>query len=150
MTYKILLGLSLSIGITGCVGVTNIKSAEKHVSFNPDLIDGTIRGGSKRYTKEEVAGFWGEADEHIIAYNGWEGWIYNNRMAWGGAVIWVIIPIPLVVPIGYRSTTVYFDNNMTKGTLYEYAQTPTNMCSLLPIMWIVNGSTNSWCHSFID
>lgn len=150
MIYKILLGLSLSLGTTGCVGITNIKSAEKYVSFNPDLIYGTIRGGSKRYTKEEVSVFWGEADEHIIADNGQEGWIYNNRMAWGGAIIWVIIPIPLVVPIGYRSTTVYFDNNMTKGTLYEYARTPTHMCSLLPTMWIVHGSTNSWCHSFKD
>ena len=146
------MGLGLILEMTGCVGIGNIVSEEKNVQFNPALKEGTISSSikPKHFTKEDLTSLWGEPSQQIVADDGREGWVYNNRMAWGGAIVWVIIPVPLVAPIGYRSTTVYFDNNMTNDALYEYSRTPTKMCSLIPIMWLVHGSTNSWCHEFKD
>jgi hypothetical protein len=134
--------------LTGCIGITTIETDNKVVPFNPELKEGTINGYSKGYSREEVLALWGKPDKKVISNDALEVWVYNNRLAWGGVIIWLGIPIPLTLPIGYRSTIVYFDNNSTKKADYEYARTPTAMCSLIPMMWLVNGSTNSWCHKF--
>ena len=46
-------------------------------------------------------------------------------------VIWVIIPIPLLVPIGYRETTLIFEKEYTIGALSEHATWPMFVCTPL-------------------
>ena len=49
---------------------------------------------------------WGEPDEKVHDSDSVERWTYDRRLRWNGlfAVV-VIIPVPLIVPVGYESDT---------------------------------------------
>jgi hypothetical protein len=49
----------------------------------------------------------GEPDR-VDRRDGEEHWIYNRELGFSGPVIQVLLPLPLVVPVGYRHTTLVF------------------------------------------
>jgi len=132
---RILLICFLSYFFAGCVGVGAIYSKKREVTYN------------KQYTKDEILSRKGEPSK-ISFENNDETWTYKKDMRWNGIVIVAIVPIPLALPTGFREEAVYFENNVTVGSTKEYGKSPTAMCSIIPIMWLVHGSTNGWCHIF--
>jgi hypothetical protein len=96
---------------TGCVGVFSLSEETKvdqrvslqntrgYISWivTPD------HDKDPSYTKRQVEGLWGRPDD-IETANKFERWRYDRELGWSGLVITaVIVPIPLLVPVGYRS-----------------------------------------------
>lgn len=64
----------------------------------------TERAGS--LTTEQLIAMWGEPKSHEIK-DGQEGLTYNRNIAWRGLFGFVIIPIPLLLPVGHNETTLF-------------------------------------------
>jgi hypothetical protein len=47
----------------------------------------------------------GEPDERRAAADGTEEWVYLDGWRWNGPVLFLVIPLPLVIPVGHESTT---------------------------------------------
>lgn len=131
---------------SGCVGIGTVYSEKKITSTAATLEHGTIYG-SKSPTKDKIIAFHGEPDKKIIDGNH-ETWYYKKGLAWGGIVPVVIIPIPLLLPYGYKETIIQIENDQQISIESDETKSPTFMCSAIPMMWLVHGSTNSWCHKF--
>jgi len=62
-------------------------------------------------TTEQLIAMWGEPKLHEIK-EGQESLTYNRSIAWRGLFgIVIIIPIPLLLPVGHNETTFFFENN---------------------------------------
>jgi len=118
--------------ISGCVGISNIKSVEKEDMTQLYSTRGYMSySGDNNYTSSEVISLWGEPDKILIKKNS-EYWIYNREVAISGILIWVIIiPIPLIIPTGYRTTTLIFKKGSISKVIYEDTRLPTASCGLL-------------------
>jgi len=135
--------IPLSFLFVGCVGISTFVSDKKIVPFNPELKKGTIYGNPKQYSKNEVLSLWGQPSK-VSFENNKESWVYKNRIGWNGIILWVGIPVPLFVPIGSRDTTIFFENNLTKNTIYEYARESGAICG--PLVGLTYGATG-WCNT---
>jgi hypothetical protein len=49
----------------------------------------------------DLLNYWGEPDE-IVKNNGEETWIYQFGLRWNGLGVALIIPIPLIFPVGHE------------------------------------------------
>jgi len=118
--------------ISGCVGISNIKSVEKKDMTQLYSIRGHMSySGDNNYTSSKVISLWGEPDKILTKKNS-EYWIYNREVAISGILIWVIIiPIPLIMPTGYRTTTLVFNKETVSKVIYEDTRLPTASCGLL-------------------
>lgn len=118
--------------ISGCVGISNIKSVEKEDMTKLYSTRGYMSySGDNNYTSSEVISLWGEPDKILIKKNS-EYWIYNREVAISGILIWVIIiPIPLIIPTGHRTTTLIFNKETVSKIIYEDTRLPTASCGLL-------------------
>ena len=60
-------------------------------------------------SKDDLLRAWGLPDEKILE-DGREQWVYRDGLRWNGVFIFpgIIIPIPLVIPIGWNTFTVEF------------------------------------------
>lgn len=75
-----------------------------------------------RITKQKLINIWGEPDsiEYIKGGRTIEQWIYNREIGWSGIVVFIGIPIPLLVPVGYRNTILTIENGIViKGEFFE-------------------------------
>ena len=118
--------------ISGCVGISNIKSVKKEDMTQLYSTKGYVSYSSdNNYTSSEVIFLWGKPDKVFIKNNS-EYWTYNREVAVRGILIWVIIiPIPLIIPNGYRTTTLVFDKETVSKVIYEDTRLPTTSCGLL-------------------
>ncbi len=118
--------------ISGCVGISNIKSVNKEDMTQLYSTKGYVSYFSdNNYTSSEIISLWGKPDKVFIKNNS-EYWIYNREVAVRGILIWVIIiPIPLIIPNGYRTTTLVFDKETVSKVIYEDTRLPTASCGLL-------------------
>ena len=104
--------------LSGCVGVgvmtmhnpdTELDSLEFKLGekgfLNPHVRE------SQKYTKEDVLVLWGEPDSKAVD-GAVEEWRYNREgLAWAGLIPVVIIPIPLVAPVGKNGVVLSFNGN---------------------------------------
>jgi hypothetical protein len=58
----------------------------------------------------EVLDYWGEPDE-IIKHDSTEVWIYQFGLRWNGLGVALIIPIPLIVPVGHEELSLLIDED---------------------------------------
>ncbi len=77
----------------------------------------------KHYTKQEFISFWGLPDKKEIKGK-LEYWIYNRGLSWNGLTVWLVLPIPILVPTGYRKTTLIFEKDIAKYSIFETSRTP--------------------------
>src|SRR6187397_532527 len=42
----------------------------------------------------------GEPDDRVSLPTGAERWVYDGDMQWGGVVFWLLVPVPLLIPVG--------------------------------------------------
>jgi len=139
--------LPLHLLFIGCVGIGTVYSEKQSSTTAAVLEHGTIYGSKNSPTKEKIIAFHGEPYKKIIDGNR-ETWYYKKGLAWGGIIPVVIIPIPLLLPYGYNETVIQLENDQQISIESDHTISPTAMCSLVPMMWLVHGSTNSWCHVF--
>lgn len=145
---RFILPILMLLAFSGCVGIGTVYS-EKQSSIAASILEngGTIYGSKTPPNKEKVIAFHGEPYKKAIDGNH-EAWYYKKELAWGGIVPVVIIPIPLLLPYGYKETVIQFENDQQISIESDQTKSPIAMCSLVPMMWLVNGATNSWCHVF--
>jgi len=64
-------------------------------------------------SKEDLVKAWGQPDEKLVEH-GRERWVYRDGLRWNGVFIFpgIIIPIPLVIPVGWNTFTIEFQEDM--------------------------------------
>jgi hypothetical protein len=92
---------------SGCVGFA-FHGNEHHRADNPILTadrahyDGSD-SSNRRFpvpTKNQVLAAWGKPDRIEMSSQGNERWIYENGIRWNGVVLFLLIPVPLLIPVG--------------------------------------------------
>jgi hypothetical protein len=69
-----------------------------------------------------------------------EFWVYNNDLALRGLIPVLIVPIPLVIPVGMNQSFVEFENDHVVGFTIEQAKAYGFVCVLILF----------WCVPFMD
>lgn len=132
----------ISILVSGCVGVgpiTTITSTEKVGSSSyarvcpvPDRV-GELTSckaeDAKTYTAEKIIGIWGKPKSRGMKGDE-EYLIYNRSIAWRGLLGFVVVPIPLLLPVGHNQTTFLFEQNSLIQTDYESSKSNIAVCGL--------------------
>ncbi len=96
----------LGFCISGCVGFTSHLGTEE--SSQQFTYYGAKRGGLVK-DKNSALKYWGEPDSKSQSdAGGDEEWTYRGGVAWRGVAIWVVIPIPLMVPVGHNTARMRF------------------------------------------
>jgi hypothetical protein len=72
---------------------------------------------------------WGEPKKKGVK-DGQEYWVYNDGLAWRGLVIFVIIPIPLLAPVGHNEVTLHFEHEKLTRIDHEYGYGSYAICGL--------------------
>lgn len=133
----------------GCIGIGTVVPDKRFGHTTYKLTKGTVYESKKVLNKNDILALRGEPYKKVINENH-EDWYYRRELAWGGIMPVVVlpIPIPLLLPYGFRDTIITFENDEKTKEIDEYGRSPIAMCSLLPTMWIVHDSTNNFCHVF--
>jgi hypothetical protein len=70
--------------------------------------------------------------DHIIQKNGKEYWVYNKDIAFRGFILGLVVPVPLVIPVGFNKTIFEFENDTRINTTYSVTQTSAAHMCILP------------------
>jgi len=119
---KILFIMSVMIMLSSCVGIA-VMSHSKQVTDNedPNLVGCFYEHniGFAAFCNSEKASL--RTIENIIKFygppkkryskEGLDYLVYNEDFVWRGIFPMIIIPIPLIIPIGHHETILVFDNN---------------------------------------
>jgi len=131
--YFLLISALLMLELSGCAGlvVSTVKNKdlniegvgipdfqkEKSVKANEQIrqhLRGYLVKGfhvGEKVSKDSALEHWGKADR-IIKNGDIEEWQYlGNGHIWVGIIPMIVIPIPLVVPIGHNQTLLTFREN---------------------------------------
>ena len=60
----------------------------------------------------DVVAEWGKPDDIVIVNDKSKKLIYKKGLRWKGIVIIIGIPIPLSIPVGHKTITFNFENNL--------------------------------------
>jgi hypothetical protein len=107
--FRGILALTIAVLVSGCVGVGSYTQTQFRSSQAIDRVITTNNGASPT-TKQDILNAWGEPKERINnSYE--EVWTYSGKgdLAWRGIVVWMIAPIPLLVPVGKNDVHISFD-----------------------------------------
>jgi hypothetical protein len=104
---------------------------------NNNLAMGTARGVifegdifATKIRKEDVLKRWGPPDKNL-ADGKFEILVYRRELAFSGAIVYlVLIPVPLLAPVGYRHTHLYFTEGVLSKAIEESGDGPQFMCGL--------------------
>ena len=91
--------------LTGCVGLTTHTGTEKSVQqfhYYQSKRDGLVKN------KETAMKYWGEPLRKTKENSGIETWHYRGGLAWRGIALWVIVPVPLMAPVGNNNVEMTF------------------------------------------
>ena len=145
---KILLILIFSTCISGCTGlaVGTIGVFEREDKYFTN----------REVTKQQFIYEMGELDD-IWKYNRCEVLTYHDGYTWGGAgAFFLFLPIPLMLPTGYKETDFYFIDNKSVREIYEFSDLTAAFgytCGSNECSWLnVKGNTSdkrkievTWC-----
>jgi len=71
-----------------------------------------------KYTKNDVLKMWGKPEKEEEK-NDKSYWIYKREIGFSGVILGAIIPVPLLVPVGYRNTIMVFKDNQLETIVRE-------------------------------
>lgn len=99
---------ALIFSLTGCVGMGTFenRSPGTYVSGSGDRYE--VVNGHRLKDEEEFIRTWGQPISRRAGSFGDEELIYRGGLAWRGAVLWMIVPIPLVAPTGHNEVVAMF------------------------------------------
>lgn len=138
-----LLALVSACLLSGCFGAgpvtTKVRSLDIHESDRyPEKQCPSPESGHLEYcttnmappnTQIQFRSIWGEPKSKGTS-NEVEYWTYNGDLAWRGLVIFAIIPIPLLVPVGHNDVTLYFKRGKLTQITEEYGYGSYAICGL--------------------
>ena len=111
--------VGITAPLSACVGVEVISGTKYHL---PTFIGTSVgTGGHEGNIKADLLRVWG-APKGTYSRDGKEYWVYNESIAWRGIIAAiVVIPIPLVLPVGHNETTVELDGDVITSLWNERA-----------------------------
>jgi len=139
--------LFLLLPLSGCVGfsIEGGSTGVKYSNSFPRLeqekgyVDSRDRG--RLVTKELMLTSWGRPDEIVKLEGGATKWIYHRERAWYGLQLFVIVvPVPLMLPYGYRDTEVILKHDRVVSILYHIDPDPGWGCYAYLIFFTPHGS----------
>ncbi|HEX8329144.1 MAG TPA: hypothetical protein VF629_16545 [Hymenobacter sp.] len=134
-----LFSVGLLLFQVGCVGLS-IVAGTKQVAISNDIGDeiGDAGNGPGAVTDSTVAFLWG-SPKRKEAKEGRELWVYrSDELAWRGIEVWAIVPIPLLLPVGFKKVTLEFED----GVMTKY--TTDNGRERFFGLFIMNGVDSVW------
>lgn len=123
-----------SIALSACVGVTTFRGS---VGDRDDELSRNLKSsGEFLYT-------WGPPERKESLAQGGEKWIYSKKTiapehdegrAWRGFVLWAVVPVPIMVPVGHNDVVVYFaaDGSLIKEH-WEVTDEDFYGCIVIPL-----------------
>ncbi|WP_332855373.1 hypothetical protein [Duganella sp. S19_KUP01_CR8] len=85
--------------------------------------------GAKNIKPDTLIRMWGAPNsENVI--NGVRTLTYRHGLAWRGLTVFVILPIPLLLPMGYNSAKFSFNNENLVHVEYTYNELDATVCGL--------------------
>jgi hypothetical protein len=163
---KFILFAMLCLILQGCVGVVVPKTRTKVindpiVSIYPDVPGAVrkrdssetanVRDETSECTSQWLRTYWGDP-EHIsrIPANSNEIWTYKSGLVWEGVVPFVIIPIPLILPVTRekvrfslhdgRVVSASVTESCTVGGTFGFIPHPEGGASFGALNWDENSS----------
>ena len=144
MSYKLsypFRAVILSLGwLTGCVGFyvvtpngTSEEPARSAVTHTPVSCKSRKCSAEENstYTFADIEDWRGKPDKQYEK-NGEIVWVYSGDLAWTGIVPLIILPIPIVLPIGWMKTQYYFKaDQLVHVTSDEFYIPLAGLCGLL-------------------
>ena len=139
---KSIVVLILLVPLISCVGAGLITSVHVEEQFNdkkwqcpspnnvgvlyncdPDAINVV--------TVNKINNLWGKpVNQYTIGSR--QHLVYNRDVSWRGFVLYIVFPIPLVVPTGLNETTLIFENNILVDATSERGVENNAICGLHP------------------
>lgn len=107
---RILRIVVVSFLLTGCVGVTTALSTKKTTHQSAYYLS---HGDMKIDDQASALRYLGEPEKIVNLQSGTEKWTYKKNVAVRGIYIWLIIPLPLVLPVGYNDLSLFFSSDGT-------------------------------------
>ena len=140
---KRLLGLIVTtlLLLAGCVGggpvLTNTTTKQvaqpnsKYENFCPSAEVGQLLACKDNVdlSKQAFVRAWGEPKSRVIR-DGKEILTYNKDIAWRGLVVFAILPIPLMLPVGHNEIMLHFQSDKLVQVDYEYGYGSYAICGL--------------------
>lgn len=126
MWKKTLALMSLML-LNGCVGIVDKTSQINTVCTNDCRFSNGFGGkyisnisnghlsDTDKVTKQNVETYWRKPDE-ILSIGTHERWVFKESV-WTGYVPLVIVPVPLILPLGESETVITFDENGVVDTV---------------------------------
>ncbi|GEM_PF-5808709 len=94
----------------GAIGEVVYSGPRQDYGFNMLKSDLKVENRSKPYQYREIVAEWGEPstiiDKHEI-----KSVVYYNGLRWRGVVLVPLIPLPFVMPVGFKTVTFNFRND---------------------------------------
>jgi len=135
--------------MSACVGLGFIHERERTFTYERELVlriwnlypergdVGYSYGFESKYQekheKEDVLKMWGPPDKTEVQ-GSTEIWVYQREMGFSGPwLMIVVIPIPLVAPVGYRNTILHFSGDSLVKIVKEEATPSGFLCGLVLI-----------------
>ena len=92
--------------ISGCVGFSSHLGTEK---TSQQFAYYEAKRGGLVTDKNSALEYWGEPTSRVqLDADGDEEWTYRAGLAWRGVAVWVLVPIPLMVPVGHNTAEMRF------------------------------------------
>jgi hypothetical protein len=125
--------------LSGCVGFGVFYKAPEEIKIDTVKISNGLRGEiydygvtPTSYTKADIRQVWGEPDA-ITLTGGTEKWLYKGKLSWGGVmVIAIVVPVPILVPVGRDSTELIFTGELLTGVVTDREKRFSFFCG--PVM----------------
>jgi len=118
----------------GCLGGTVVRQATTTDDSNIALENerGYISKAQRdiEYKKEDVLQLWGPPYARDTDGQN-ERWKYHRETAFSGLFLEIILPVPLVVPVGYRDTTLIFSDDVLVKVVREYGGSTGFVCAVV-------------------
>lgn len=125
--YKRIIAVTSIFILSGCVGAGVLMPDESEAILSPSISSSKGNYSSnhfeKKYTCSYVQEKWGEPDT-ISAKDNKSTLLYKHDLVWAGVMPILIIPIPLAIPVGSKSTAIECNNDVvikaygTRTTFY--------------------------------
>jgi hypothetical protein len=107
---RVLIAVLSAWTLPACIGVGYLSTAHQ-TGLSPDMHRPFIGGGPREVYQVMLEDALGEPDERSVADNGDETWTYDRGLRWNGALLFAVIPVPLLVPVGRNRDTYHIRDN---------------------------------------
>lgn len=131
--------------LTACVGAGVISSqtgTPKHAALaksRGNIVFLAPNASAPTVNKATVRQGWGEPDR-IEPRGELERWIYNKDVTWAGVLLFaVIVPIPLLVPVGHDHLAIDFRNDFLVNIEVKGQGSTHALCAMPLIVPHANG-----------